>query len=346
MISDYNSAGITSIGDRDLNLDDLGLYKSLLENGKLSMRVFVTRMLETTLGPLDKVQNDIIQVANDPLFKEKNDFLQIIGVKTYMDGGMLTGSAYMLKPWGVSKMYGITDPEYRGFPYISKERLLPIIRTAMQNDLQVASHTVGDGAVHDLLDVYNDLYKEIPEKFAKTRPCISHSNFMSAESVDLASRLGVSIDMQPAWLYLDAHTLQKQFGYERLRWFQPLKTIFEKGIVAGGGSDHMMKIGSMRSVNPYNPFLGMATAITRKGKSLEGLLHPEEALTREQAIRFYTSNNAWLLFREKELGTIEPGKLADFIIIDKDILTCPPDDIMKTKVLRTYLDGKLVYKAE
>ena len=96
------------------------------------------------------------------------------------------------------------------------------------------------------------------------------------------------VDVQPAWLYLDARTLLAQFGVERLRYFQPLRSLFDAGVVAGGGSDHMQKIGSLRSINPYNPFLGMATAITRRARGFDGPLHPEEALTREQAIRLYT----------------------------------------------------------
>lgn len=166
---------------------------------------------------------------------------------------------------------------------------------------------------------------------------------MSRESVNMLPEIGVSVDIQPAWLYLDTYTLLKQFGYERMRWFQPLKSIFETGAVAGGGSDHIIKIGSLRSINPYNPFLGMATTITRKAKWCDSSLHPEEALTREQAIRFYTINNAWLLFCEDRLGSLVPGKLADFIVLDTDLLTCPGDSISHTQVLKTYIDGKLIF---
>ena len=122
-----------------------------------------------------------------------------------------------------------------------------------------------------------------------------------------------------------------------------MRSLFEAGAVAGGGSDHMQKIGSLRSVNPYNPFLGMATAITRQAKQYEGRLHAEEALTREQAIRFYTINNARILGCDEKLGSLEPGKLADLIVLDRDLLTCPDDQIAATRVLRTYVGGKLVY---
>jgi predicted amidohydrolase YtcJ len=170
-------------------------------------------------------------------------------------------------------------------------------------------------------------------------------NFQSREAIDMAARLGVVFDMQPAWLYLDTRTLVKQFGYERLAYFQPLKSLFEAGVLVGGGSDHMQKIGSLRSNNPYNPFLGMATAITRRARWYEGVLHQEQALSREQAIRFYTINNARLLFQEQRTGSLEPGKFADLIVIDRDLLTCPETEITSTRVLRTYVAGKLIHES-
>ena len=196
--------------------------------------------------------------------------------------------------------------------------------------------------MHALLDAYEEVNKETP--IAPTRPCITHSNFMSREAIEQAARLGVVVDIQPAWLYLDTRTLAAQFGYDRLRYFQPLQSLFAAGVIAGGGSDHMQKIGSLRSINPYNPFLAMEVAITRRAKGYDRPLHPEEALSREQAIRFYTINNAHLLFLEDRIGSLEAGKQADFVVIDRDLLTCPEDQIKSTRVLATYLDGKRVFQ--
>lgn len=342
LFRDYQSVGITSIGDRDASPADLALYRALRARRQLTMRVNASHHIDT-LGPIESIQENIRRVAADPLFRERDDFLRIIGIKAYLDGGMLTGSAYMREPWGVSAIYAITDPAYRGVLFIPKERLLPIVRTAVESGLQFTAHTVGDGAVQTLLEVYEELSRTTP--LQATRPCISHANFMSREAVQKLPQLGVGVDIQPAWLYLDTRTLVKQFGYERLRWFQPLHSIFEAGGLAGGGSDHMQKIGSRRSLNPYNPFLGLATAVTRRAKWFDSVLHPEEALSREQAIRFYTINNARLLRCEDRLGSLEPGKLADFVVLDTDLLTCRPEAIERTQVLQTYVDGKLVFKA-
>jgi predicted amidohydrolase YtcJ len=339
LFRDYNATGITAVGDRDASRAAIDRYARMRQRGELPVRISVSHHIDT-IGPLEEIQANIRKVAADPL-RRPDPLLQIIGIKTFLDGGMLTGSAYMRRPWGVSKIYGITDPEYRGVLQIPRERLLPIVRATVETGLQFTAHSVGDGAVHQVLDVYEEVNRTRPIR--PTRPCITHSNFMSREAVTMLPKLGVVVDIQPAWLYLDTRTLAAQFGVERLRYFQPLRSIFAAGGIAGGGSDHMQKIGSLRSINPYNPFLGMWIAITRRAKSFEGRLHPQEALTREQAIRFYTRNNAYLLFREKEIGSLEPGKRADFIVLDRDILTCPVDAIRAIRPVATYLGGKRVF---
>src|SRR5438093_3890448 len=262
LFKDYNSVGLTSIIDRDASVSAINQYRQLHDQGRLPLRIAISQHIDTS-GEIDQVQKNIRQVAQDPLHNG-DAMLRIVGIKTYLDGGMLTGSAYMRQPWGVSKIYSITDPSYRGLLFIPPERLKPIVETTVESGLQFTAHSVGDGAVHTLLDVYEEVNRKTP--IAKTRPCVTHSNFMSREAATKLAKLGVMVDIQPAWLYLDTRTLTAQFGYALARYFQPLKTIFESGGVAGGGSDHMQKIGSLRSINPYNPFLGMWVTITRRGR--------------------------------------------------------------------------------
>ena len=341
LFKDYSSVGITGICDGDTDQGELDLYQQMLAKGELPVRISARSITSTTIGPIEQIEANIRKVAQNPL-RQGGPMLRIIGVKVYLDGGMLTGSAYMRRPWGVSKTYAIDDPNYRGVLFIPKERLVPMVRTATECGLQFTAHTVGDGAVETLLDAYDEVNKTIPIR--DVRPCITHSNFMSRESVEKMARLHVFPLIQPAWLYLDTRTLVGHFGYDRLRYFQPLQSLFEAGAIPAGGSDHMQKIGSLRSNNPYDPFLAMGTAVTRQARWYEGQLHPEEALTREQAIRFYTINCARALFQDKYVGSLEKGKLADFIVLDTDLLTCPADAIRDAKVLRTYMDGKLVFK--
>ncbi|WP_406697954.1 amidohydrolase [Singulisphaera sp. Ch08] len=340
LFKDYNSVGITGVIDRNASGSALDEYQRLLDAGTLTVRMGASHGVGTT-GPLEKIGDEIRKVAAHPL-RKGGPMLRVIGIKMFLDGGMLTGSAYMRRPWGVSRAYAIDDPEYRGVLFIPPDRLEPMVRATVEAGLQFTAHSVGDGAVHALLDAYEAVNKVTP--VAPTRPCITHSNFMSREAIEQAARLGVSVDIQPAWLYLDTRTLATQFGEERLRYFQPLRSLFAAGVTAGGGSDHMQKVGSLRSINPYNPFLGMWVAITRQAKNYEGRLHPEEALTREQAIQFYTINNAKLLFLEDRVGSLEVGKLADFAVLDRDLLTCPENEIRDARVLSTYLNGKPVFE--
>jgi Predicted metal-dependent hydrolase with the TIM-barrel fold len=166
---------------------------------------------------------------------------------------------------------------------------------------------------------------------------------MAADTIELMARLGVVADMQPIWLYMDGSTLLAHFGQDRLRYFQPYKTLFEKGVIVGGGSDHMQKIGRRRSINSYDPFLGMWTVLRRLPRWTNEPLHPEQCIDRQQAIRLYTIQNAYLTFEEKQKGSLEPGKLADFIVLDRDILTCPVDEVADIQVLQTWVGGRQVY---
>jgi predicted amidohydrolase YtcJ len=190
-----------------------------------------------------------------------------------------------------------------------------------------------------------DAYSEVNNNFSvrSARPSITHSNFIPPAALDKIRQLGIVLDLQPAWLWLDGATLEKQFGYDRLSVFQPYKTLFDRGIMVGGGSDHMQKIGSFRSINPYNPFLGMWIALTRQPRWTDRPLHPEQRISREQALRLYTINNAYITFAEKQKGSLEPGKLADFIVIDRDFLSCPVDQIKDIKVEETWLGGRRVF---
>lgn len=342
LFRDYNKIGFTAVGDRGTNPDSIARYQKLRARGDLTVRVAMSHTFPT-VGAMDSILRAIDDIAKSPLRKD-DGWMHLIGTKAWLDGGMLTGSAYMLKPWGRNENYGIRDDEYRGVLNIPPDRLLEMVRRVAKHGLQFTAHAQGDGAGAVLLDAYEQVNREIPLR--ELRMGITHSSFMTREAVEKAAKLGVVLDIQPAWLYLDARTLVNQFGYERLRYFQPLKTIAEAGGFAGGGSDHMLKIGDLRAINFYNPFLAMWTTITRRAKWYEGRLHPEEALSRRQAIEFYTRNNAYVLFWEKEIGSLEAGKRADFIVIDRDLLTCPEDDIKDTQVFETWVEGRKVYQRD
>ncbi len=336
----YNQVGITSICDRDSGESQIAVFQRLKDAGELTCRVFINYSVNGQAA-WDKIEAGILQASRHPL-RQRDPLLWVGGIKVYLDGGMLTGSAYMRQPWGKSAIYGITDPDYRGLLFIQPDLLVKIVRLAMQHNLQPTAHTVGDGAVETLVNAYEQVDREFAVR--EKRPCISHCNFMSPEAIEKMARLGIVADLQPAWLYLDGSTLEAHFGAERLAWFQPYKSLFDRGVIVGGGSDHMQKIEHQRSINRYNPFLGMWTTLRRLPRWTDERLHPEQAITRQQAIRLYTIQNAYLTFEEKEKGSLEPGKLADFIVLDRDIMSCPVDAIKDIEVEATYLGGKPVYQ--
>lgn len=341
LLADYNANGITSIADRAASESAVQLYQMLKEKNELTCRVFVSYGINGQAS-WEQVQSSIQKAIDHPLHKQ-DPWLWLRGIKVFLDGGMLTGSAYMQKPWGVSQIYSITDPEYRGLLFIEPDHLQKMARLALENDLQFTAHSVGDGAVETLIDAYEAINATLPVR--DRRPCITHCNFMSEKSIKRMAALGIVADLQPAWLWLDGATLTRQFGVERLSYFQPYRSIIDAGVIVGGGSDHMQKVGSLRSINPYNPFLGMWITLVRQPRNAQQPLHTEQLITRAEALRLYTINNAFLTFEEQLKGSLEPGKLADFVMLDTDILECPVEAIKDIRPVATYVGGRQVYSA-
>ena len=153
--------------------------------------------------------------------------------------------------------------------------------------------------------------------------------------------MGVFADVQAQWLYRDGPALEQVFGYDGMRYFFPLRSYRDAGILLAAGSDHMIGFDKNRAVNPYNPFLSMWIEVTRQ-TDRGRVLHPEERLTREEALRTHTIWAAYLQFAEKEKGSIEPGKLADLVVTDRDFLSCPEDEIRAIEPALVVLDGRIV----
>jgi predicted amidohydrolase YtcJ len=338
----YNERGLTSVADRNGSRADLDLYRELHAAGELSLRVNVARGFSPT-----GTREQVAKRFDDLPGKDKlggptgvgDDMVRVGPIKLFLDGGMLNGTAFMRQPWPKGPTYQVTQDDYRGLLFIPQEQLRIVVEEGVKHNWQMTAHTAGEGAMDELLDAYEFVDRMTPIK--DRRLCITHANFPSKRNLERCKALGVVADIQPAWLYKDGTTLLNVLGKERVRWFQPFKSWLEYTTI-GGGSDHMLRFDPLNSTNPWDPWLGIAVALhrtTERGTEL----FPEEALTREQAIRLYTINNAFITHEEKTKGSLEVGKLGDLILIDRDVLKCPVKDVAATKVLLTVVGGKIIF---
>jgi predicted amidohydrolase YtcJ len=341
----YNAQGLTSIGDRNADRGALDLYLALRDSGELTLRVNVSRIFNP-YGSREEVVRHLEELPGTDKrggpTGTGDDWVRIGAIKLFLDGGMLNGTAYMRQPWPKGETYQVVEDDYRGLLFIPPDQLQIVVEEAARRNWQVTAHTAGEGAMDVLLDAYDLVNRQTPIR--DLRFCITHANFPSQENLERCKRLGVCADVQPAWLWKDGTTLARVLGEKRIRWFQPYKSWLESTTI-GGGSDHMIKLDSMEAINPWNPWLGIYVSLARVTER-GSVLTPDERLTREQAVRLYTINNAYLNHDEKEKGSLEVGKLADLIIIDRDVLTCPLGAIPETRVLKTIVGGKVVYEVK
>ena len=338
MLQHYNAVGITSIIDRSEGPDGFRAYQTLHDAGELTLRAYVTYTIPAQGTPAQVRQ----EVERIPFVTGWGDeWLRVGSLKTVIDGGILIGTAYLREPWGSNtQIYGFVDPGYRGVLTVPRENVFEMAKTADELGWQMTSHTTGGGAIDILLDAYEAANRG--KSILGRRFTVTHGNFPNRAAIDRAKKLGVAFDMQPDWLYLDGPAIKPVFGEERMKDFMPLRNMIDAGVVVAGGSDHMIRFDARKATNPYHPFLGMWIAITRK--MVDGNVHePEQRVTRMEALKMWTWNGAYLMFDEKNRGSIEQGKLADLVVIGEDFLTCPEDKIKDIEPLRTVVAGKAVY---
>jgi predicted amidohydrolase YtcJ len=334
----YNRVGITSTIDRGQGPDGFHAYQELHRKRELTLRSYVTYRISGQ-GTPKQIRQEIERIPFVTGFGD--DWLRVGSLKTVVDGGILIGTAYLREPYGQNtQVYGYVEPDYRGVLYVPRENVFEMAKTAAELGWQMTAHTTGGGATDLLLDAYEEANKTIPLK--DRRFTVTHVNFPNQQAIERAKRLGVVFDSQPAWHHLDGPVLKDVFGPERMKHFLPLRSLFDAGVVVAGGSDHMIRFDSRNAINPYHPFFGMWMAITRQ--TVDGaVLNPEQRIDRKQALQMWTLNGAYLAFEEKIKGSIEPGKLADLIVIDRDYMSCPVDQIKDIEVLLTVVDGKVVH---
>jgi predicted amidohydrolase YtcJ len=290
--------------------------------------------------PVDQVVDEIRKTSWTT--NQGDDRLKFGTFKVTLDGGQSVGTAYQRTPYGPfgRQLYGQTDPDARGTLFVEPDKLYTIFSAAQEKGWQLTAHVQGGAAIDILLDTFERLNRDKPIK--PMRHHVMHGSYMSEDAIKRMARMGVLADAQPGWLYYDVPALERVFDLKNMRWFFPVKSWLDAGIFVAGGSDHMVGHDKNNAVNPFNPFLNMWMTMTRRTK--EGkVIYPEEKISRVEALRMFTTSAAYLQFAEDSRGSIEPGKLADLVVIDRDFLNCPENEIKAIQPLMTMVEGKLVF---
>jgi predicted amidohydrolase YtcJ len=341
MLRRYNQYGLTSLFSGAGNPETMEIYRDMANKKILSVRICQIILLPS-LKKITKESVDSTLKLYRTVTGSGDEWVRTGSLKVFLDGGILTGTAYMKEPWGIRtmKMFGIEDHDYHGVVNFSREELLTLISEANANNWSFTAHATGEAAVDLLLDVYGEVDRQ--KSIRDRRFSIIHGNFFSDEAISKMAEMNVYANLQPAWFYKDAGAMESVLGSGKIKIFHPYRHMTDAGVMINGGSDHMVKWDANSSINPYNPFLAMYAMVTRKTERGSMIL-PEQALSREEAIKAYTINNAYASFEESIKGSIEPGKLADLVVLSDDILTCNEDSIKDIRSLMTILGGKTVY---
>jgi predicted amidohydrolase YtcJ len=254
-----------------------------------------------------------------------DEFLRVGPIKIFVDGGFTGPAAFTKEPYK-------GESEYRGKLSLTLEELETIIREAHAAGWQFGIHAIGDAAIELAIDELAAALDDMPKD--DHRHYLNHFTVMpSAESMDKMAAYGIAITQQPNFTYTLDGRYSEYLDGDRLKHNNPLRTPMDHGVRVAISSD----------ILPIGPMVGIYAAVTRKGMSGK-VFGEEESLTVMEALRGYTLYGAWLSFEEDRKGSIEPGKLADMIVLDQDILTIDPDHIMDINVEQTWLGGKMVYE--
>jgi predicted amidohydrolase YtcJ len=329
-IHEANRVGLVRVHSAGQDFEFLDLYDELRKKGELSLRFYVAYFLNPP--GLTPQSIELIESARRQ-YSPTDKWIAGGAVKTMLDGVVEAHTAAMLEPYS-------DDPSQSGKLFWDPEQYKAGIAEIDSRGLQIFTHAIGDKAVRLALDAYQNAAQKNKTKDA--RPRIEHIETISAADIDRFGKIGVIASMQPLHSYPDDDTLNiwsRNIGPERASRPWVWHSIQDRGGALAFGSDW--------PVVTLNPWKGVQTAVTRQtheGKPAEGFV-PRQRLNLEDTIHGYTLGAAFAGRREKTEGSLEPGKLADFILLDQDLFKIEPSEIDKTEVLFTVVGGKIVYQS-
>jgi predicted amidohydrolase YtcJ len=309
--------GVTSVQDYS-TWDDFLVFEEMEREGALPLRVTEWLSFDDPLPVLE--EHRAAHAQSDPM-------LHTGMLKGFMDGSLGSRTAALFAPYS-------DDPGNSGIPLYDQQRLNEMTIARAKAGFQIGFHAIGDRGVSMALDAFAAADSAGYGKALRFR--IEHAQVVAPADFDRFHELSVIASMQPNHLLTDMRWAEARLGPERSKTSYAWKSFLDHKVPLAFGTDY--------PVEPVNPFRGLYAAVTRRDESGETAYHAEEKLTIEQAIYAYTQGAAYAEFAETKKGRLIPGQYADFVVLDRDLLTAKPPELLKTQVLRTVIGGKTVFQ--
>ncbi len=312
--------GITGVHDAGIGLMDAEVYLSMADNGQLDMRIYAM------IGGA----GDVLDAIAKPIRHYANDRLEIAAVKIYADGALGSRGAAMIEPYS-------DDDENRGLPFWTQRELDEQVKKANDMGFQVGIHAIGDLGNRMALNSFDRAQGGRPSVL---RNRVEHAQIISLDDIPRFAELGIIASMQATHATSDKNMAEDRIGPDRILGGYAWRRLLDSGAVLANGSDFPVELS--------NPFHGLYAAVTRQGRDGEpdGGWYADQALTRAEALHSFTLAAAYAASQEDDLGSLEVGKWADFIVIDRDYFEIPDSQIDDIQVLQTWVGGEKVYAAD
>jgi predicted amidohydrolase YtcJ len=313
----YRKWGVTGIQDAGEDRESLEVYEKLKQKGELTVRVYA--MINATGDAFAEA------LSRGP---RVDDFLTERCVKILIDGALGSRGALLFEPYSDA-------PDTSGLQMMPEEKAYSIIRNSLEKGFQVATHAIGDRAVHIMLNLYQRALQENPVKDPRLR--IEHASVVRNEDLPRFKQLNVIASMQPIFIGEYGRWSEDRLGPQRVQGVLILRDLLDSGVAVAGGTD-------CPASDSGNPLLNFYAAVTRKSPfGVPQEWYGRQKITREEALRMLTFNAAFAAFEEDKKGSLEAGKLADLVVLSQDIMTIDEEQILNTEVVMTILDGKIIY---
>ncbi len=327
-LADLASHGITSAQDNS-QWEDFQIYEELEREGKLTARISEWLPFDDSIADLNRKR------SSHPAF---DNMLHTGMLKGFMDGSLGSKTAALLEPYS-------DDPKNSGLPQYEAAKLNAMTKERVLAGYQIGFHAIGDKGVQLALDAFAEAEKAAKEGKVKAvdggtdyRLRIEHAQVTMPQQIVRFKELKVIASMQPSHLLTDMNWAESRLGPKRAEHSYAWAEFLRRGVVLAFGTDY--------PVEPVTPFRGIYSALARTSEDGKKSYYPAQKLNIEQTIAAYTTGAAYAEFAEKQKGKLEPGMLADFVVLDQDITAALPPKIPETKVLRTVVGGKTVYEAK